>query len=973
MSRDRSFDSILSTNSSGIASSVVWATPPPGQGISSSITGSLFGAAGSAAAARMRTRTESPLFVTDEADEESRETEELLACADSQLAEPPATSSHRRRTGTGPLSTSLPSSSNMSSLMSRNLSTDGDSQSKHKPKSGGRRSSSKPSSLLGPVLSSGSDEPPMTRHLDAPAMVQELKPVFTSKEDREGTSIYPSTDEDEEGGSLRPAIVSETRNLEQDPVQPPPLPPRPSVEQHQDENASIQESVSTQVAPIIQNREELMDRLVDIICGQPESGAHRFRVLTIQVAAELLIEFVYTKGGAGKETAAAQAAQQAAAESQLGEARLHRLALAEVQTRDRVQKGIRALEKKKKSSGASATGQAGAQNQPLGMLTGRVERSLTESKRKCSWCLVLVHLETSMMEESIANTVALISPLYAHFVSLVGMDKQVVNVIAESSVIYGPDRDLENELDLDPDPDLVKLFDLDPEFTSMNPDKLSMGDDDKTLKGSIDLPPTSNESSGSSAKEGRRARMKSKIKSKMQGPTVVNSHQQPSPQPQPHRPSPTALSRLEAMVIRYIKWLHILIQCRQLLCRNPTAATAAISAKYSHDPPSVAMTVSGNLAGVIVQAPVIKSDSPTISITESTASPGTLDRRPSDFLGAGNISTGNLASGASTPTKAPATTATTTSTTTMAIGPEAGGLGAKLTVAGGLLPVGSSLTSSPSTQANSTVPSASSSTSSLSSMSSSSAAAQAQAMLSQPATGTASGRVIGSRTLLTATAALEAAAHTNQQQQQQHNLASAGGSHPFMNEMNEMFSTHLDPLSNSVSEVIRKSSAKIKKSVVDPLAANPLFKSVSNVSSSLTVGLVGSNGEKASSGGGGRGSSAVSSAASSMRSVKSRSSAVLPVGMERTVSAASSASISAASVVGGGDDTDVAKAEDTEMEEEAAAVESVSILDPSHPAHQSDEQVIKILETLGLKSVAASEVSIEHGPTSSRAASIISS
>ncbi|KAF9316216.1 Protein CL16A, partial [Linnemannia elongata] len=705
MSRDRSFDSILSTNSSGIASSVVWATPPPGQGISSSITGSLFGAAGSAAAARMRTRTESPLFVTDEADEESRETEELLACADSQLAEPPATSSNRRRTGTGPLSTSLPSSSNMSSLMSRNLSTDGDSQSKHKPKSGGRRSSSKPSSLLGPVLSSGSDEPPLTRHLDAPAMVQELKPVFTSKEDREGTSIYPSTDEDEEGGSSRLAIVSETRTLEQDPVQPPPLPPRPSAEQHQDESASIQESVSTQVAPIIQNREELMDRLVDIICGQPESGAHRFRVLTIQVAAELLIEFVYTKGGAGKETAAAQAAQQAAAESQLGEARLHRLALAEVQTRDRVQKGIRALEKKKKSSGASAAGQAGVQNQPLGMLTGRVERSLTESK--------------------------------------LGMDKQVVNVIAESSVIYGPDRDLENELDLDPDPDLVKLFDLDPEFTSMNPDKLSMGDDDKTLKGSIDLPPTSNESSGSSAKEGRRARMKSKIKSKMQGPTVVNSLQQPSPQPQPHRPSPTALSRLEAMVIRYIKWLHILIQCRQLLCRNPTAATAAISAKYSHDPPSVATTVSGILAGVVVQAPVIKSDSPTISITESTASPGTLDRRPSDFLGAGNISTGNLASGASTPTKAPATTATTTSTTTMAIGPEAGGLGAKLTVAGGLLPVGSSLTSSPSTQANSTAPSASSSTSSLSSMSSSSAAAQAQAMLSQPATGTASGRVIG--------------------------------------------------------------------------------------------------------------------------------------------------------------------------------------------------------------------------------------
>lgn len=384
MSRDRSSDSILSTNSTGLASSVVWATPPPGQGISSSIAGSLFGAAGSAAAARMRTRTESPLFETDEADEESRETEELLACADSQLAEPPATS-NRRRAGTGPLSSSLPSSSKLSSFMSRNHSTDRDSQSKQKLRSGGRRNS-KPSSLLGPVLSSGSDEPPMTRHLDGPAMVQELKPVFTSKEDREGASIYPSTDEEDEGVSHRLATGSET-GVEREPVKPPPLPPRPASEQHQDEGASIQESVSTQVAPIIQNREDLMDRLVDIICGQPESGAHRFRILTIQVAAELLVEFVYTKGGAGKETAAGQAAQQAAAESHLGEARLYRLALAEVQTRVRVQNGIRALEKKKRSSGATAAGQTGAQDQPLGILTGRVERSLTESKRKCYHCL----------------------------------------------------------------------------------------------------------------------------------------------------------------------------------------------------------------------------------------------------------------------------------------------------------------------------------------------------------------------------------------------------------------------------------------------------------------------------------------------------------------------------------------------------------------------------------------------------------
>ncbi|KAK3848589.1 MAG: hypothetical protein J3R72DRAFT_429323 [Linnemannia gamsii] len=964
MSRERSSDSILSTHSAGVASTVVWATPPPAQGISSTIAGSLFGAAGSATAARMRTRTESPLFETDEADEESRETEELLlASADSHLAEPPAPS-NRRRAGAGPLSTSLPSSSNMPSLMSRNHSTDGDSQSKHKPRSGGRRSS-KPSSLLGPALSSGADEPPIMRHLDGPAMVQELRPVFTSKEDREGASTnYPSTDEDDEDTSPQRTFGSDAVNVEQDSIKPPPLPPRPAANQQQDEGASTQESVSTQVAPIIQNREELMDRLVDIICGQPESGAHRFRILTIQVAAELLIEFVYTKGGAGKETAAAQAAQQAAAESQLGEARLYRLALAEAQTRDRVQKGIRALEKKKKSSGSNAAGPAGSQNQPLGMLTGRVERSLTESK--------------------------------------FGMDKQVVNVIAESSVIYGPDKDLENDLDLDPDPDLVRLFDLDPEFTSINRDKLAMCDDDKTLKGSIDLPPTSNSSSGSSIKEGRRARMKSKIKSNMQTPTthgqsgVDSQHHQPPPSPQPHRPSPTALSRLEAMVLRYIKWLHILIQCRQLVSRNPAAASAAILESL-HPPPAAA--VSGTLPGGAGH-PFTKADSPTISITETTM-PGMLDRRPSDFLGAGNISTGHL-SGSSTP-KAPATTATTTSMTTMSLGPDASGLGA------GALFLGSSLTSSPSTQADSAIPSTTSSTSSLSSINSSyagygaSSITSASAMLSQPATGTASGQVVSSRAPLTATAALEAAALTNQHQQQQHQQQqhlAGGSSHPFMNEMNEMLSTHLDPLSSSVSEVIRKSSAKIRKSVVDPLAANSLFRSVTSASSSLAVGLGGGggggSGERDSSRGGrSGGSTAVSSAASSVRSVKSKSGA-LPVGMERTVSTASSVSTSGASVGIAGeaatrDDTDgmvkdgslrEGEGHDTTEKEDAAAaiVETVSILDPSHPAHQSDEQVIKILETLGLKAaavataVADTSVTVEApAELSSGAASIVSS
>ncbi|KAF9932024.1 Protein CL16A [Linnemannia zychae] len=928
MSRDRSSDSILSTNSAGAASTVIWATPPPGLGPTSSLTGSLFGAAGSAAAARMRTRTESPLFETDEADEESRETEELLAYADSQPAEPPVISaSSRQRTGL-PLSTSLPSYSNISPLTSRNNSIDGDSQSKRKFKSSGRRSS-KPSSLLGPVISS--EDSPKIRHLDAPAMVQELKPVVTSKEDRENTSLYPSADEDDVSPSRRSMDGNETGHGEQDMAKPPPLPPRHESIQQQDEGASTQDSISTQVTPTIQNREELMDRLLDIICGQPESGAHRFRILTIQVAAELLIEFVYTKGGAGKETAAAQAAHQAAAESQLGEARLYRLALAEVQTRDRVQKGIKALEKKKRTSGSNATNHLEVQNQPLGMLTGRIERALNESK--------------------------------------LGMDKQIVNIIAESSVIYGPDRNLENELDLDPDPDLVRLFDLDPEYTSINRDKLNMGDDDKILKGSVDLTSNNNDSSEYAIKEGRRARMKSRIKPKMQSPTMTHGqlgsdpHKQPSPPL--HRPSSTALSRLEAMVIRYIKWLNILIQSRQLLCRNPMAATAALL-ESSHSIYSVA--VSGTLAGA--GHTLTKSDSPTISITESN-SPGILDRRPSDFLGAG--------SSTSTP-KAPATTATTTSMTAALnlSTAETGGLASNDGVRE-LLPNGITLTTSPSTQVDSAVSSASSSTSSLSSTNTSPPATSStsvSATFSRPATGTASGHIVGTRPLLTATAALEAAAQTNQH-------LGAGGSHPFMNEVNEMLSAHLDPLSNSVSEVIRRSSAKIKKSVVDPLAANPLFKSVTLTPSSLTVG--GSSDRDTR--GHGSSSSAVSSAASSLRSVKSKSgSHQTSVNMERTASVASTASISATSVIAaGGDDIKDGSVEGgkvktidennnnneaSEENETPAAAEPISILDPNHPAHQTDKQVIKILETLGLK---PADTTVVTEATSSAATSIISS
>jgi hypothetical protein len=213
-------------------------------------------------------------------------------------------------------------------------------------------------------------------------MIQELRPVSTSKQDRDSIQLYPSGDEDEaHGNESAPTSPNGSEG-------PPPLPPRPtngeSSIQRQEETSSIQESLCTQVGPTIQHRDDLIDRLVDIICGQPESGAHRFRIMTIQVATELLLELVLTKASPGtsvKESSQGNSAMQQAAEVQLGEVRLHRLALAEAQFRERVQKGIRELESQKKS----VPGQSDMVRQPLVMMTGRVERALTESKRKFCW------------------------------------------------------------------------------------------------------------------------------------------------------------------------------------------------------------------------------------------------------------------------------------------------------------------------------------------------------------------------------------------------------------------------------------------------------------------------------------------------------------------------------------------------------------------------------------------------------------
>ncbi|KAF8985911.1 hypothetical protein BGZ46_000521 [Entomortierella lignicola] len=904
MSRERSNDSILSSHSTGTTGARNISSPAARS--ASSLNGSLFGAAGSATAARMKTRTDSPLFEIDE-NIESRETEELLASKDSESDLSPesngasASSRHPVNSTPKPLA--------KSPFMTKGNSDDEDVLNKPKSSSGTRRVSKSHSML------SASEEPIAKNDDDGNDMGQELRPVNTSARDRQITSIYPSTDEESEPDEERTSGKATTSGLEQDFGTPPPLPPRRQSEEglkqqlNEDEAGLPQESISTQAAPTIQNREELIDRLMDIICGQPDSGAHRFRIITIQMAMELLIEFVFTKGVvAGKEGGVPgnNSVAQQAAENQLGEERLHRLALAEVQFRDRVQKGIRTLERKKRGESTKPP--------PLGILTGKVERSLTESK--------------------------------------LGIDKQIVNIIAESAMIYGPDKDLDKEPDLDPDPSLMALFGLDPEYTSI---KHESNENDNASR---DQPPSSS-STGLPVREGKRARIRSRIKSKMQGDPAPQTTET-KPEEQPNRLPQSKLSglqRLEAMVIRYIKWLHILVQCRQLLCRK--AITPAMTLLGLHTQPTVATSYfddPGSGSG--------KVTSPTISIVEASEPKSPLlERRPSDLMSVG--STGTVVSAHKGPQKALATTATTTATAlTGESGSEAGGNENSRPI--------SSSTSSPTTVAdsinNTTPPSISSSVSSISSSSVLGAGA-VSATLSQPASGTASGRIIGSRALLSATAALEAAAVSAN-----HAHASGAGQgsgssvshHPFIN---DMLTNHLDPLSASVSEALRKSGAKLKKSVVDPLATNTnLFKyTPSMMTNGQRHDPAATTSTSAPIRGFYRPPSAISSANSSVVSLVRPGS----MGMRRSNSDSSSSSSHSASVkvplsVDGGYKSTTGSSVGRNSEDHitlngssSSAITSklteteddegfLSILDAGHPGHQMDDQVFRILETLGL-------------------------
>ncbi|KAG0326400.1 Protein CL16A [Podila horticola] len=745
MSRERSSDSILSIGSNGGGGVVIRTFGPQG-----TTGGSLFGGAG---ASRMRTRTESPLFETEE-DEESRETEELLASEGlpTPISEFEAVGplSLPRSSGHPPSSSQL--SSSVPSAMSRPMEHDlpglpVSDGAKPRPKS--RRRGSRTSSILGPILPSSSS---IGEIQSDDEFGQELRPVFTAKDDRVTGSTYqdniPFSDEE---------LADHDEVKGKDIDTPPPLPPRgpvQGVDTYDDQTTAP--SIHEHIGPVIQTRDELIDRLMDIICGQAESGAHRFRILTIQMATELLIEFVYTKGGSGKE---ATGPHHQGGESQLGEGRLQRLALAEALFRDRVQKGIIEMEKRKIAV-SPVLMDSDKRASLLSTFTVKAERSLNESK--------------------------------------LGIDRQIVNMISESSIIYGPDKEQESDPDLDPDPDLVVLFELDPEFvgpvTYEKPSSPLMQDDDEVTN--LDRASITSGSSSTMAVGGRRVRIRNKIKAKMQGHTPPMSGKQPLAESR--KPQLTALQRLEAMVVRYIKWLHILIQCRQLLCKKPITPLSKT---------------------------VVETSSPAISVTESPTLSPLLGRRPSDLMMGASIGGGGVSAGTGSAANSDSTVSTSNSSV-------------------------SSMNSSPSNM----VP------------------ANVSATLSQPGSVSASGDM-GSRALLTATAALEAAAGSGTLSHHLGHLGSASAT----------LSSHLDPLSASVTEAIRKSGARIK-TMRTPSGASH----VSNRSVGVDSGAV-----------------------------------VERVDVE---------------VLTGEEDGETSAGDDVFK----------SILDPSHPAHQSEDPILKVFETLGL-------------------------
>ncbi|KAF9972052.1 Protein CL16A, partial [Actinomortierella ambigua] len=471
---------------------------PRGGGLSVSAGTGAGGLAGSGVG--RSTRTESPLFENSEDDEESRETEELLAgVLPNDVSLPPSPNPLNDSGGAihgmlmtgGGGDTKSPSSSRALSIRSHVSSSSLGGQG-HLPMPQLPSPKVRQTQAFFPSTSVSSSPTP-TAQAAVAALSTAITPAMTAPSSPHLDELETTRD-DGDGGQVHP---SPSRV-------PPPLPPRrlghgTDGDDDDDDDADPRASMTSSafpLLPVVQNREELIQRLLDIVTcagrwdskeptptASPAPGAtpskppllasptsasaHRFRIVTIQVAAELLLEFVYVKGGVpagstaagGGETpmqakrrassgaipsvsrlmsseggASSPSSERPAAlrvcENMLTEEQLQQILEAENYFRERVRRGVEYLSQDlpgpPKETG-NALGKAAADEfLPLGVKTREVERALQQTK--------------------------------------LGLEKKVAGMLGDSKLLYGPPPEGDPNVDLDPDQvhDILANIDLRP-------------------------------------------------------------------------------------------------------------------------------------------------------------------------------------------------------------------------------------------------------------------------------------------------------------------------------------------------------------------------------------------------------------------------------------------------------------------------------------------------------------------------------
>ncbi|KAG0236809.1 Protein CL16A [Actinomortierella wolfii] len=702
-------NSLLQTMSSSFGSSTTGTLPTTnttteGQHSGSPQTRSGTSGTGSGGITRTK-RIESPLFENSDEDEESRETEELLAGVMAYDVPLPASpnllgdsggSSGIADTKSSPSSRALSIRSHLSSssLVShlpmpqlpspkvRQTQTFFPSSSTANAQAAVTALSTT-TSVTGAPAASSSSQASITTHATMGGVGFTSDTASVHADDSTIAPSSPRLDSKESGISsildssavLAATTVSTSnkmaelqdhkdtggRRLEQVPPQ---LPPRHIQSEYDDDEPGTLSVSTYPLLPVVQNREELIQRLLDIVtCAgrqkQPQQCSHRFRMVTIQAATELLLEFVYVKGGlpAGNHGSQMETKRRASSsaiptsalasslslspgpaaptpssasnadrisnhssnsggnashhsaptrlyENMLTEEQMQQIIDAESYFRERVRRGVEFLNQHPKHDIHMSS--QSPDIHPLGIKTMEVERAIQQTK--------------------------------------LGLDKKVAGMLGDSKLLYGPPPEGDPDVDLDPDQvdDILANIDLSPPPVTTNSpiDIAASPVEDKESLGRVGRKPgrhmslerhqnggarptttrsNTNIQESSSGRRGRsvsRSRLTafmeelgssalSSISRKVTAagsssasllstsgsaavtgvsgrgnsdPTPIANHCTGYGSANARLPPRT---RLEKRVLRSIQWLHILVQCRQLLSHSRNVWSAPIFAGAS--------------------------------------------------------------------------------------------------------------------------------------------------------------------------------------------------------------------------------------------------------------------------------------------------------------------------------------------------------------------------------------------------------